>query len=429
MNLLKYFIVYISIIFSCISSAQVPHLSPEHPKGNSSDQLKALPFYNQACKLYSSGHVQDAKRALRAAINESFALTEAQLFLADIFYEQGIIDSAFLYYNSGIDFVIEQKPHYYFRLFETGISCGQYDKVKHNLKHFKKLYGEKTDLTLYENGYPFHYGHYEKYKAQITELYQPKLWIPKATFEKELETEKVANTNNQNKCFVIEGNHIYEIIHKRRKEKRKKLRGFDHPSTSAFVSYDGDFILFSSYTNDTTSQISYTQKKGRKYGKAVLLPQEINFTSWTSTPYLTKDNSKLYFSAKPEGNKDLFVSEVDLSNNVSKPAVPLKRLNTEKDEVSPFFDEQMNTFYYSSNKLEGFGGYDLYYCNDYETKKSIIFPFNALNMGSPINTHKNEVFFGLIGSNYIIQRNALNMVINIYKPVVDNSIHFEINTH
>ena len=143
---MKHTILSLCIICrSFLGQTQLPHDNPEHPKGFSQDQYLAfqdqylaLPYYNEACELFANGHIEKAKASLYEAIETSFALTEAHLFLADIYREQGQLDSAFYFYNSGIDFAIEQKPHYYFYLMETGVELGQYFIMNHNLKNFKK---------------------------------------------------------------------------------------------------------------------------------------------------------------------------------------------------------------------------------------------------------------------------------------------------
>jgi tetratricopeptide (TPR) repeat protein len=177
-------VVLVFLYLMCLPVfGQVPHDHPEHPKGNSAAMYQALPFYNEACELYSNGYIEKAKRSLHEAINISFELTEAQLFLADIYYDQGKIDSAFLYYNSGIDFNIEQKPHYYFKLFESGLQLGQYSFVKHNLGHFKKLYSNIGGEEPYEKEFKYRREDLEFYDAVLSMIYNYHYWKPVATLE------------------------------------------------------------------------------------------------------------------------------------------------------------------------------------------------------------------------------------------------------
>jgi hypothetical protein len=423
--MLKHLIIQLLLALNFGLHAQVPHEKPEHPKGNIATQLEALPFYNEACELYANGKIDRAKRSLYESINTSFALTESHLFLADILYEQGIIDSAFFFYNSGIDFVIEQKPHYYFYLFETGIKSGQYDLVKHNLKHFKKLYGSKTDIKPYEEEYPFHYGHYEIYKAQIDELFAPNLWIPKAELVTSFKSEDVVRTINPRKLYSIENGRVNKVVSKRRTQKSKKVKGLKGDLSAAFVTDDGEFILFSTEV-DTHSQIYYCKKKGRKYSEPIKLPSEINISHWVSDPFLTSDKSQLYFSALVNGNKDLFVVNLNLDDNTAEIALPLTRINTERDETSPFFDEEKKVFYFSSDQQKGFGGFDIYFCNDYEIIIGQVFPFNSQNMGSPINSSKSEISFGLHGPNYLVSRKEQGIILKEYKPILIESIDYDI---
>ena len=141
-----------AILFTYLTintSAQNIHTEPEHPKGNIATQMKALPHYNEACELYKNKNISAAKKSLEEAINISFDLTEAQLFLGLIYYEQGILDSALFCINNGIDFSIDQKEHFYFLVFETALKNGKYDILKHNSSHFSKLYGKHQDTSRY----------------------------------------------------------------------------------------------------------------------------------------------------------------------------------------------------------------------------------------------------------------------------------------
>lgn len=421
--MLKHLLAYNLAFASLNCMAQIPHDQPDHPKGSTATQMQALPFYNEACELYSNGKIEKAKRSLYESINTSFALTESHLFLADIFYEQGVIDSAFYFYNSGIDFVIEQKPHYYFYLFETGIKLGQYDLVKHNLKHFNKLYGDKTSLEPYEEDYAFNYRNYEIYKAQIDELYKPKLWIPRANLIKNIDASGIVRTSNKN-LFAIKNGSLVKTRTKRGKTKYKKIKGAPKDMIHPFLSKDGTILIFG-LGNDTEAALYYSIKKGSKFTAATKLTKEVNQSNWVGDPFLTSDNTQLYFSCNIEGNKDLYLAEVNLKHNTAQPAIELERINTENDEVSPFFDEASKTFYFSSNMQSGFGGFDVYYSFDYETIKGIVFPFNANNLGSPMNSHLNEISIGFYRQNLLIKKHG-DHFFSEYELVKPSSIDYDI---
>ena len=126
--------------------------------------------------------------------------------------------------------------------------------------------------------------------------------------------------------------------------------------------------------------------------------------TWESQPSISADGKKLYFaSMRPTNigfdvnnpqtyNVDLYCSELD-DNGKWQAAKNLgKTINTVGNEKSPFMHSDSQTLYYSSDGLDGIGGYDIYY-----SKKSDDDTWTTpKNIGYPINTSKDEV--GLIVS-------------------------------
>ena len=87
-----------------ITLSQAPISEPTWPHHGYEDQMKAIPAYNEACELYKNGDTLGTLNSLKEAVSISFALTEAQLFLAKVYEDIGVWEKALVYYNSGIDF-------------------------------------------------------------------------------------------------------------------------------------------------------------------------------------------------------------------------------------------------------------------------------------------------------------------------------------
>jgi hypothetical protein len=369
--------------------AQEPHDKPDHPKGNNSnDQYLALPFYNEACELYSKGQIQRAKTALYEAINTSMALTEAQLFLAKIFFEEGIIDSAFVYYNSGIDFAIEQDPHHYFPMIETGLMVGQYDMVKHNMKQFKKLYS-KTSEGKYEDDYPYTVDDWERWMGSIEVIYDVNYWIPKAHLLDTLNiqsTKQIASVSND--ILVYEGNSSFLLRKKKGSFKKKKNYKFGFKGIEDVrISESGQYMFYSK-GDEKSRDIFFRKKNGKKWGEEIKLPEEVNKAGWDADPFFFEEYSILYFSTDRNGSKDLFLAKLDLENNTCKHLEELKYMNSKHDEINPVYHNKM--FYFSSNGHRTFGGFDLYGTADNRIVNEILVPTTVRNMGKPYNSNKDE---------------------------------------
>lgn len=63
-------------------------------------------------------------------------------------------------------------------------------------------------------------------------------------------------------------------------------------------------------------------------------------------------------------------------------------INSPFDEICPFYSNNLDHFYFSSNRPYCFGGYDIYYCNILNKKLPV-------NMGYGINSHGDDLHFNL----------------------------------
>lgn len=419
--------LFILLLISFNIAGQTPHQHPDHPKGNSATMYQALPYYNEACELYSNRQVDQAKRALYEAIDISFELTEAQLFLADIFYDQGKIDSAFLYYNSGIDFNIEQKPHYYFRLFETGHQLGQYAYMKHNLGHFKKLFSDQGGSDPYEKDYPYKRDDFEFYDAVLKMVYDYQYWKPKALLKHSFDSSERFISCVKDRAVVRTSRGVSLMKDDLCCKKRgSKIKGLPHGMTDLYITPDGNCAVYCLNVNGT-NQLHYSMRKGKKFMTPKPFPASVNSSKWQGTPFLTGDHKFLYYSSDQNGNKDLFLIKVDLHSSQFGEPKAIDRLNTSKDEITPFFAPDQKTFFYSSNGLVGFGGQDLFSCKHFEEIEGAMFPFDPQNCGATYNSCHDDLMLRSFSNCLVITRRIENEdKCFMFEPIKQSDIYFEI---
>ncbi len=108
-------------------------------------------------------------------------------------------------------------------------------------------------------------------------------------------------------------------------------------------------------------------------------------------PALSADNNLMVFSSdRPgsEGGMDLFMS-VYKDNKWSEPADIKGNINSGSNEGYPFLDKY-NNLYFSSDRKNGAGGYDVYFSryngNSWD---------DPVNLGSPVNTAFNDIAFNI----------------------------------
>lgn len=126
------------------------------------------------------------------------------------------------------------------------------------------------------------------------------------------------------------------------------------------------------------------------------LGEEINQKGSTNTqPYFTKNNGTevLYFVSNREGGRgglDIWFSQVNKKGEFSLARNPGSKINSDRDEVTPFFDPKTNTLYYSSNGFISMGGTDIFKSTSDASGR---FNNTPENLGAPFNSHCDDNYF------------------------------------
>ncbi len=205
-----------------------------------------------------------------------------------------------------------------------------------------------------------------------------------------------APTSNDNNILVN---------YKKSKYKSNNIElNFSNFSTDqAFAYEDSSKLLI--YTKQSRQKI-----KGKKHwelwqaylmGSKLKQSKKIQFEDKNADylyPFIDNVESKLYFTSNKKGGKGGYdIYQIDLKD-ISKLNQPhtVENINTEFDEIAPSLN--LGFFYFSSNKPNGIGGFDIYYLNSNMDK-------DIHNMGYPINTIKDELGFKNAGNDYFLTTN------------------------
>lgn len=158
------------------------------------------------------------------------------------------------------------------------------------------------------------------------------------------------------------------------------------------ISADGRILIFTSCygRNGYGSCDLYISKKtGDIWSAPENLGANINSSAWDSQPSLSADGRTLYFiSNRPGGigKRDIWVSRLNDNEVWSKPENLGDKINTRDNEVSPFIHPNGKTFYFASNGIKGFGGFDIFYTELENAQWQ-----EPNNLGYPINTGEDQV--------------------------------------
>lgn len=129
-------------------------------------------------------------------------------------------------------------------------------------------------------------------------------------------------------------------------------------------------------------QIWFSTYKDNKWTKPE--PFVLNNPEYSvGQPCLSADGNTMYFTSDMPGGygkADIYKTTKDTSSGIwSKPENLGNKVNTEGDELFPFYEEKSGTLFFASNGHFGLGGLDIFI---YDTKRTGL----VTNAGAPLNT-------------------------------------------
>lgn len=131
-----------------------------------------------------------------------------------------------------------------------------------------------------------------------------------------------------------------------------------------------------------------------KFFEAFKLDTRVNVEGFKSMhPFISLDGRTMFFSSDRPGGKggmDIWKIELDSLGNVTGDAINLDYpINSEANEVTPFFHAASSTLFYSSDGFNSIGGQDAFkslYDLDLDAYG------NPINMGEPINSTYDDTY-------------------------------------
>ncbi len=143
--------------------------------------------------------------------------------------------------------------------------------------------------------------------------------------------------------------------------------------------------------------IYMSELKGVEWSAGKRLGDTINLKGCTNTqPFYVKGsggNDVLYFvSDRPngKGGLDIWASGVNKKGEFGSPRNLGGKINTDRDEVTPFYDSKSSTLYFSSNGWISMGGRDIFKSQSDASGK---FNNSPENLGAPFSTSCDDYNF------------------------------------
>ena len=154
------------------------------------------------------------------------------------------------------------------------------------------------------------------------------------------------------------------------------------------ITADGKTLYFTACSrNDSYGRCDIYQSDfvNEKWTNPVNLGPNVNTESWESQPSISSDGRQLFFvSNRPGGlgGKDIWVSYKNANGVWMEPKNLGDKINTNKDDISPFLHWDNQTLYFASKGFVGMGGFDVFVSRlnvsgEWDKARNIGYPINS----------------------------------------------------
>jgi len=392
------------VLFSC-SSIVGQNLS--------SNDKKATKKYLEAQTFYQKHDLNQATSLLKEAVERDEHFVEAITLLAYINLDLGAYEKAKGYFEKAIAVNATAIPNNLFFLAEIELKYGDYHNANKHFKQFLNL-GEHdqklvnrsnkgldiTEFALKSIGQAVEFKPKNLGPGINSEMseYFPSLTVDQKTILFTRRLKSPSSPQGFNEDFFIA---------KKKADQWQKALNINKPINTPMnegapsLSADGQLLIFTAcelYGNYGEKRegfgscdLFYSTRDGESWTKPINLDGTINSVHWETQPSFSSDGRTLYFVRgirNKSGSKtgDIYVAKLDDKNYWSKPEKLSRTINTPANEESVFIHPDGKTLYFSSDGHLGMGGLDIFVSKK-DDKGNWSEP---LNLGYPINTHKNE---------------------------------------
>ncbi len=181
-------------------------------------------------------------------------------------------------------------------------------------------------------------------------------------------------------------------------ENMNEILKIDRDLFPSSISKDGNTLyLYSSADYDGT--IYTSDFRNGTWQPLIKLNDNINTKYWESHATISHDNKKLYFTSNRKGTLgglDIFISKRDSTGDWGQAVNLGPVINTPYNEESPFLTTDDKTLFFSSRGHYNMGGYDIFYSTFLDNGEWS----TPLNIGYPLNTTDDDVFFKPMNQGY-----------------------------
>jgi Tol biopolymer transport system component len=164
------------------------------------------------------------------------------------------------------------------------------------------------------------------------------------------------------------------------------------------MTHDGNQLILYFDNMEFFGDLGIAMLKGRNWQKPIMMSQTINSKSIESSACLSNDGQVLYFSSDKkdgQGMADIWFCIRQTTGEWSTPQNLGPVINTKYDETNPFISLDGRTLYFCSKGHQSMGGFDIFYSTyDSGTAKWS----EPKNLGYPLNNADDQTSFSMTGN-------------------------------
>ena len=393
----------ISLLLLCICS-----LLYSQEMAYTSQNKKAIKYYEDATKYYDAGQNENAVDQLKKALKEDSLFLEAHGMLGYIYHDLGNDSLAIVHLSTVIRINPAFFPNFYFTVGRLQLGRGEYAEAEYNLEHFMNVPGGDNGLRTSAEVL------LKDCKFSVEAIKHPVPFNP-------MNIGPAINTpmSEYFPTVTVDGS---MLIFSRRLQAAQGMQGMEEYNEDLYVSFkedaqwtkainmgaqinsdfnegastisaDGNVLIFTSDRPGGygSCDLYYAFRVGNGWGNPKNMGPPVNTKNWETQPCLAPDGKSLYFirgieTAHQIKNQDIYVTTLDDSSHWSMPVMLSDTINSPGKQECPFIAADNQTLYFCSDGLPGLGGTDIYMSRRLPNGRWGI----PVDLGYPINTANDE---------------------------------------
>jgi len=385
--------------------------------------LKAKDLNRLGKSAMQQGDPNSAVTYLEASLKQNKNDRSTQFNLAEAYRATRNYEAAEKLYASAYEGNPGKYPQALYYRAQMQKSMGQYDKAKESFSKFKKEYkgsdkmlkrSASREIVFCDSAKVLQLNE-RKIVVQHLEGGINKVNVEASPLSLDENTMIYSSLRTDKKEYVMEGDTNNALVRKLYVAKKngndwtyegewgESFNEAGYNTGNATLTPDGKRLYFTrckpNWQGKMICAIYVSENENGSWSEPVKLPKTINNPKYSnSQPAVSIDPVKktetVFFVSERKngkGGQDIWYFVYDAKKKLYKtPRNAGSKINTAKDEMTPFFDNETRTLFFSSEGWGGLGGLDVFKAVG-DGKKWL----SVENMGQPINSGADDIYYSI----------------------------------